>query len=255
MAKQSLLARNTQPVAPPPAALVQLDGFAGDDTHLAPPKEPAGVFTPYVFWASMKNAEKWMETAAAIPGLVEGDLVLSLDPKPVKLPSLTYFHVAARRYWADLDQATYEPRRVYFEDPGKGPREFVEVAALVRHGEDLVPASIRFADAQCAAANAGILAAREAVTAEWASKSEDHAFTMRIASPTARFTVAVSCGSKMGRTSGRRYRTATAICKPTTAAEVVLLGRMSTDPVFIERLGLLREQFAKRVDELVALSK
>lgn len=260
MAKQSLLGRNT-PLAPAPepsTALATLGGFAGDDTHGAPPKEPTGVFVPYVFWASMKNAEKWLEVAGQIPGLAEHDIILSIDPKPVKLASLSYFHLAAKRYWADLDPATYLPKRTYLEDPGKipsKPREFVEVAALVRHGEVLVPASIRFADAQCAAANAGIIAARQAVTPEWAGMSADHAFTARIADPNARFSVNVTCGTRMGKSSGRRYRVASAVCKPTTAAEVVLLSQMSTDPDFVATLDLLRTQFGERVAEIVKLSK
>lgn len=207
---------------------------------------------PYVVFTSTKSP-RYPELALMIPGLKEPDVVL-IQPAPmppIRLSPFRAFLVAAREYWATIQEDGEVTRVVRTRpDPWDASlKQVIEAAVIVHNGEKLVPARATFKTYKCSGAALAAKALKLASSPEWAGFSDAHAATLQLPAPYMRFTATFRMVAGTAKT-GRKYYRADASIIPTTVAEAKLLKAAQDSPEWLSQAKAVSDSLARRIMQM-----
>jgi hypothetical protein len=263
MAKKTLIPTDE----PKTTAVVPVESNPGG--WLAPAPEPNVIAPPntrtaYVTFASGK-AKSFPRMVQAIPDLAEGDPVLVLpEPMlPVKLSPFRFFFPGyAFQHWTASDEdgaiiatSLADPGRdAAIVDPKTGKDtyygEHIEACLLVIHGAKLVPARATFKTTKTNGIHAALDALKVAKKPEWADISPAHKATLMAPAPWLRFTVTVTVGPYLSKSTGRTSRVAKGKANPATAADWQMVREFFEGEGNAALTETVQQAWSRRVEEI-----
>ena len=208
---------------------------------------------PYVVFSHPNRADEWKRIQDKFGTAVqEGDMFLFETSSVIALPALkcSLFHYV--QYWA-LTNAAGEVREVSFNEAPHPFNENIDAVVLVYLEDRCVPANVNFRTTKCPAAVTMSKALAECHDPAWAERSPAHRETLSIQAPWARFhSIITLAPTRIGKQSGRPYRTTQCAIAPTGVVEARLLDAFQRDENSMKALDDVALRFQSRMAEMQA---
>ena len=243
MEKQSLAASS--------GTLTEVEPFQVPAIFQEPNDKVVGKFnTPYIAFAHKERADEHAKLVGKFGVVDEGDMFL-VEPN-----ELTHLRVAKlsimkiKQYWVEKDAAGKVLRASFNEMPWPWA-EHMDAVALVHLPDRLVVVNINPHSTKCSGFKTLADALEECQTPQWGDKSPAHKETMQISQPFMRFFAEMTVASpRIGKKTGRPYRTTNCVIKPTTNVEAKLLREFSQNPEAGKALQDAAERYMLRIREI-----
>jgi len=257
MPKPSLVAQQAAKAAEPldpinlPAlpASVQVGSIEVGD----PGAQPGGYYIGFLHSRSSNYQRSLLE----VPGVQEGDPILTLPNGLVKLAPFKFFLLQAKHYWASISDAglLVETSAIGLRDRPELKEHIDTIMLAFLPDGKLAPATCTFKTTKIGAAHKIVQAIKLAATEGWFKLSPAHAATATASQPWLRVTATVSVRPYIGKASGRKSFIADSVVNPSQAADWVAVVEFFKDEANKDVLSIVGDNFNKRMAEVKAKMK
>lgn len=205
---------------------------------------------PYVVFTHPNRNDEWAKIKAKHPSTNEGDMVFVDGDEIVKLDVAKLALVKGVQFWAEKNGAG-EIQKVRYEEQPWPWQECAEAVCLLYLPDRVVPVNMQFRTTKCGACKTLSDALALAATPQWGEQSATHAASMKgVVQPFMRYYGEVTCQPpRVGKKSGRPYRPAVAVIKPTSVDEWTLLKQLIDDPNTQKALDIAASRYQSQIDE------
>lgn len=221
----------------------------------APEKLKEREVTPYVVFAHPNRADEWAKLQSKFNNLEEGDMFLIRSEGNIALPVAKLMWLCGKQFWV-LANAAGEVQQVATVEQPRPYGEQIESVVLVHTDDGVIPANMTWKTTKCPAAKILSDALLEASTPAWADRGPAFRETLAIQQPFARFFGEVSLNApRIGKSSGKPYRSTKCVIKPTTRSEAEMLKLFSESETVQKSLDDAAKRYELRVGDLTAKIK
>jgi hypothetical protein len=231
---------------PQPSTAVAIPAWAQTSPAI-PEQSLKGPSAPFI-GQLQENTGKRQQLQAA--GVQVGDFYIDDGGAVTPLRPLRFWLLQATPFRSRMDAAgnVIQASRD-FHDKAAGDEHIVTLI-VVDAGGRLVPCKADFRKAAWQVANDALNGVKRATSPEFPKESDAARVAAQFPAPFGRVTITASVGSKVSRTSGKKYYPASAVATPTTVTDLKRLSEALQDPEFAKRHDDALRAYQYRVEQI-----